>query len=88
MRDILITGTGRGLGMSLLQAHREQGDRVFGLTLNITPELKEIAETDDKVFAYEADISSTESIEMVMDEVAKFTSCLLYTSIRSFRILI
>ncbi len=69
MRTVLVTGAGRGLGLELVKAHLQAGDRVFAWSRHIRPELLEMARADKQVLSAEADIGSTESVNRAADFV-------------------
>ncbi len=62
-RLIVITGAGRGLGLSLAQRHLAQGDRVWALEWKPTEELTALEKSYPEALKWAScDISSTESV--------------------------
>ena len=41
MATVVITGAGRGIGLALVQAYLQRGDKVYGLCRHATPELQQ-----------------------------------------------
>lgn len=73
MKTVLVTGAGRGLGLSLVKAHHQRGDTVIALEYKMSDALTQLAQEDENVIALIADISSTDSVEAAMDQAAKHT---------------
>ncbi|MCL1807260.1 MAG: SDR family NAD(P)-dependent oxidoreductase [Oscillospiraceae bacterium] len=60
---VAVTGAGQGLGFSLVKQHIEQGDRVYAFELNITDQLRDLAEKYEKLHVAQCDVASTSSVE-------------------------
>jgi NAD(P)-dependent dehydrogenase (short-subunit alcohol dehydrogenase family) len=65
----VITGAGQGLGLSLVKQHIERGDRVYAFELNITDQLREYAQKNERLHVYQCDVASTESVEAATAEL-------------------
>ena len=66
-RSVLVTGGNRGIGLAIARAFRDNGDRVAVTSRS--------GEAPDGLFAVQADVTDTESVDRAFTEV-----CLLYTS--------
>ncbi len=60
-RSVLVTGGNRGIGLAIAQAFREDGDRVAVTSRS--------GEAPDGLFAVQADVTDTESVDRAFAEV-------------------
>jgi NAD(P)-dependent dehydrogenase (short-subunit alcohol dehydrogenase family) len=63
LREIVVTGAGRGMGYHFAKQHLEMGDRVFALTRTVTNELKQLDNGGGKLVILQCDIASLGSVQ-------------------------
>jgi len=61
-KSVAVTGAGQGLGFSLTKRHLELGDRVYAFEVNITDQLRNLAQTHEKLQIFHCDLASTASV--------------------------
>ncbi|MBC8532573.1 SDR family NAD(P)-dependent oxidoreductase [Yeguia hominis] len=78
MKDILVTGCARGLGLALAEQYLEAGYRVFGAIRSaITPELEALKKCyGDQLQLVQMDIGCTESVKKGCAEIKKKSNAL------------
>lgn len=62
MRNVVITGAGRGLGLEVTKAHVQMGDRVWALSHSMTEELQQLSETSENLTVLLCELTRTESV--------------------------
>ncbi len=77
MKDILVTGASRGLGLEFVRQYLKKGNRVFACNRN--PEkysdLKELkSEYQDKLLLINLDVANQESRNASFEEISKMTN--------------
>ncbi len=68
-KSILVTGAGKGLGLSITKKHLEDGDYVYALEYQITNELKELEAAYSALTVKQCDIGKTEEVKEAMAEL-------------------
>jgi NAD(P)-dependent dehydrogenase (short-subunit alcohol dehydrogenase family) len=61
-KSVAVTGAGQGLGFSLVKRHLELGDRVYAFEVNITDQLRNLAQADKNLQIFRCDLASTASV--------------------------
>lgn len=71
MQTVLITGSGRGLGLELTKQHVERGDVVFATCRSLATELTCLAQRSACVKVVEMDVSRGQSVRGAATEISK-----------------
>jgi len=74
MQTVLVTGSGRGLGLELTKRHVERGDVVYATCRRLTAELKQLAQRFDRVKVVEMDVSRGQSVHGAATEISQHVS--------------
>ena len=71
MSTVLITGANRGLGYEFVKQYSENGFEVLACCRNINnaKELKELAETSNKIKVYELDVGNVKAIKSLSQQL-------------------
>ena len=71
MSTVLITGANRGLGYEFVKQYSENGFEVLACCRNINnaKELKELAETSNKIEVYELDVGNVKAIKSLSQQL-------------------
>lgn len=74
MRTVLITGSGRGLGLELAKQHVDRGDLVYATYRSLTDELRDLARQSDRVKLTAMDVSIGSSVSDGATEIGESVS--------------
>jgi len=71
MRTVLVTGSGRGLGLELARRHLAQGDLVYATYRGLSRELEALSKRHDNIRLVNIDVSDGSSVRDGAAQIAK-----------------